>query len=882
MLSLRVVISAIAALSVATVAAVTLSITLTSSLAALRSVGTGQAEALLRAAQLSSEALFAVPQDAAETLQNKSRALAWANPSTSAAVRGEWLSTMDTLNLQAGGRLSNLQLYFADNTIGFAAPVLFPDAPEQRPAPFTGYTMVYGTPITNTSDSAALANQSGAGYIAVLNHAGNRTELPHADPRFDSLIAPQIFVNIATNGLWDNTLMFVTGGGRRNVNAGVFSGFTASLPESFYVFMAPLYRQAEIVGIDKPYAVVVNTLLFDDLNLFLRATKATPGTLAVAYDRLGFMVASSADEPTTSIEEVPFGSAAPTGCTTTEATQTVFSATANYRICRHRAATYGDYAALSAAVAEPAFAFAADRRVQLLRTDDGVYFAGAAQVPVRFRGTSVHLLVLMPEVDVIGDVVRSRNVAIGVTCAAFVIVAALTFAAITLLLAPLHTIAERMQRAADFDDDGEDESVSAMAEVAALQRAYYEMNDELNRIRSFVPQSVLVAKRMQREDDDYDADLSGDVDDSVTATATDTASVASRASRRSAKSHASAAAGGAAGQETGLLQLSARHVAVLVANVQGFSAADGTRAARGATATETVLAALVGTVEAAVSAHGGVLGGFHGDHFTATFNAVKHCGAAPRRACAAAWALIASSSTNAAATTADANDAPPAAAASSGGLRLKLGVAAGKCQVGNVGSATTKTFSVVGPAFPQALMLERLSRLYGAGCDALLTARVCEDVVTQYRFRYVDHVVLPPQQPTLVAALLGPVDVVRSATSRGDHDASRGPTAPTPTNKASNDDEWLYVLHNQQADDVNAPHNAAFKALAANQKVQPQLQQPAAQGIPEMDGRDTATTGGALVDTLSALLAAQQQHESARRHGPTSELGKFHGAFLRQ
>jgi hypothetical protein len=74
-------------------------------------------------------------------------------------------------------------------------------------------------------------------------------------------------------------------------------------------------------------------------------------------------------------------------------------------------------------------------------------------------------------------------------------VAGAAFATITALLAPLGTIAERMQRAANLEDDGADESVSAMAEVAELQQAYYAMNEELNRIRSFVPQSVLAARR---------------------------------------------------------------------------------------------------------------------------------------------------------------------------------------------------------------------------------------------------------------------------------------------------------------------------------------------------------------------------------------------------
>ena len=134
----------------------------------------------------------------------------------------------------------------------------------------------------------------------------------------------------------------------------------------------------------------------------------------------------------------------------------------------------------------------------------------AARVRIAFRGLEVYLLLLMPEADVIGDVITSRNVAIGVTCGLVVLAAAVNVAVVWLLLAPLGGIAERMVRAANLEDDDADASVSVMAEVAELQEAYYAMNAELNRIRSYVPQSVLVARKVARggsPGDDGDEDL---------------------------------------------------------------------------------------------------------------------------------------------------------------------------------------------------------------------------------------------------------------------------------------------------------------------------------------------------------------------------------------
>jgi hypothetical protein len=99
----------------------------------------------------------------------------------------------------------------------------------------------------------------------------------------------------------------------------------------------------------------------------------------------------------------------------------------------------------------------------------------------------------MPEKDIIGDVVKSQNIAIGVSAAVVVVMAAASFAFIVAMLRPLDDVAERMLRAATFEPETEPLSMSAMQEVRDLQTAYKQMSAELNRIRSFVPQSVLQA-----------------------------------------------------------------------------------------------------------------------------------------------------------------------------------------------------------------------------------------------------------------------------------------------------------------------------------------------------------------------------------------------------
>jgi len=120
---------------------------------------------------------------------------------------------------------------------------------------------------------------------------------------------------------------------------------------------------------------------------------------------------------------------------------------------------------------------------------------------------------------------------------------------------------------------------------------------------------------------------------------------------------------------------------------------------------------------------GGASAGFHGDHFTATFNAVRR-GARPAPARVRR------------------RPSPDPVhhrwpATTDPGLRIKNWAGGGKCLVGNAGTATARPSASVGhPPSRRRAWLERLSRLVRARVPtALVTARVRGDVVTAYRFR---------------------------------------------------------------------------------------------------------------------------------------------------
>uniref|UniRef100_A0A7S1PW78 Guanylate cyclase domain-containing protein n=1 Tax=Neobodo designis TaxID=312471 RepID=A0A7S1PW78_NEODS len=846
---LRLVISAVAAVCVAVVAALTLSITLTSSLAALRAVGLGQAEALLQAAQVSSDNLFAVPQRATDTLQNTSRSAEWPWLANDANARGQWLRTGETLLANSGGQLYSLIVYFRDNTIllnGFAFSAAEPFV---RPAPYIGSITVYGSAV-NATDPEATPNQSPMPTQYTLQHVGNRSDVAPSHPDYAHALPRIEFAHFVNTSFWSYNMIRGTRNARLSVNAGTTAMAMYGAVRGFYAFVAPMHTRGDVPGRDPPFGFASAALAIEDLNAFMRRIKATRGTLAVAMDGFGYLLASSSDDSFQSTTRVPDG-ARPRhlGCAMTRDTGIVTVDEDSFEFCRAHASEYGN-PALAKVVDDRALAFSRSPAVVLKSLDgEGKHFVGVAPVAIRYLGPTVHLILLVPETDIIGDVVQSRNVAIGVTCAAFVLVAAAAFAAITLLLAPLGTIAERMRRAADFDDDGGDESVSAMAEVAALQEAYYEMNEELNRIRSFVPQSVLMAKKQAAENDDEAEDEEPDDDGTNVLSDHGGHSVAShrtgnslsrptsagshnpntsssahpvsahtaplspmpgselsktsgqlRASidddarscasgARSTRSHrvAGARRGGAVLATATLLKQ--RVVTVLVANLCGFLpqlANTFSLASAVANVSDTV-----DFVYRTVSRHGGVVASYHGDHFVATFNAVKSCGSHALSAAKVGTLLT------------DGSDGVGFGAA------LRVGIATGKCHVGNLGNKEVKAFSTVGPAYQHASVLERMGRLYGEADErsVLATRRTCADIATMFRFRFVDVVALPGRDRG-AGATITPIATLLGLPNRGSNFAH---------DENGDDDEWLYVVGDEDSSDPNARWNEAFSLLMADE-----------------------------------------------------------------
>jgi class 3 adenylate cyclase len=774
MLSLRIVISLWMAIALILIAAITLSITLTSSLSALRDIGSSHAAALLQNANLETATLFNVAATQTDLLRNMSMSRNWSWPSDDPTAFTAWNNLARGVYIGARGRVSSQIMAFGDGstylfsetaTNGYAIVQYLPP-PYSLPRPpgtlmgltMESYSLTNGTLLTNTSIRVPV--------IASMSYQSQVTAIPAGTDRY------------SYQPSFQGRLLF---------------GEITVRYQSFGVL--PRHPSARSLP---TFGFVTMSLGLETVSRYLNDARRTDGTAAFALNGEELVIGMALEQPT----NVPFKrypknnqTANMSGCVTMTNNDNVTAPPE--MVCLTYRINY-PYAPLQQLPADMV-GITQGNMVRQLTLDDARWFVAVSRVPLRMPGLRLVLILMTPEKDIIGDVVKSQNIAIGVSAAVVVVMAAASFAFIVAMLRPLDDVAERMLRAATFEPETEPLSMSAMQEVRDLQTAYKQMSAELNRIRSFVPQSVLqagTANDMSDGDDDAveapDVDLDASamtVHDLNRSRDSDSKSVVSesRKSKRTAKSGGGSEKTGKESKRSGATVAAAldcsvrtQPVSVLVANCNGFY-----EKAMGMSRDEVVasMASMVDRVMGEVKTKGGVLAFFHGDHFAATFNAVKPSPAHARNAAAVALALT----------------APTAGPRTSQGqLTLRAGVSTGKCLVGNVGSAEAKNFSVMGPAFTQALVLERLTRLYttgeGAAVAALASRRTCEDIATNYLYEYVDLVQLPGSaQATLVGRLVGP-----------------------KANGAANqhDTEWLYVVGADKSNDPHAASNAAMTELA--------------------------------------------------------------------
>jgi hypothetical protein len=104
------------AIALILIAAITLSITLTSSLAALRDIGSAHAAALLQNANLETATLFDVAATQTDLLRNMSMSRNWSWPSDDATAFTAWNNLARGVYIGARGRVSSQIMAFGDGS----------------------------------------------------------------------------------------------------------------------------------------------------------------------------------------------------------------------------------------------------------------------------------------------------------------------------------------------------------------------------------------------------------------------------------------------------------------------------------------------------------------------------------------------------------------------------------------------------------------------------------------------------------------------------------------------------------------------------------------------------------------------------------------------
>jgi class 3 adenylate cyclase len=768
--SLRATIGGLTATIVLIVAVSTLAITLSVSLTALREIGKHHAHAIAATAELQLHNYVATPKYNLDQLANFTKGPGMQLPSDDAAVFDRVVDINCYVYRFANGHYGSVAFWFVDGNY----IVCWPEyrVPE-----------MYAAFITRIDSAGAVINDG------IWYYRENNTVVPTSNQIY-ALGSDISSLNDWRDAGMLSVLKLGTAQGFKRVWLTMQVIKLGTEVHLLAVGCAPLWNASKFhLG----YSTV--TLELSDLSTFVRTIKTTGNTQIFALDGAGYIFATSMTQPFFSWTTKPRNTPPPNpGCTSSQTVLDVDSVEITMA-CRQAAGEY-PYAPLQLVASEKDFLAATDE-VRLTAVNGENYYMVSTQVDTLMSGLDMHVLVFMPEADIIGDVVTGRNIAIGVTVAVFVLAVVVSYILITLLLAPLNTISERMFKAAAFEDDGvNDTDYSTMHEIYQLQDAYYCMNFELNRIKSFVPQSVLQSR--------VDADL--DVDLTTTDEASNTNSTVQRdrsgSLRLAAKNEDAASQHSSIRQKSHLRGLDERSTSQVSRrkNPAALGVANGLKTASGLTSDTVTLLALnfrgfhraMQTMDMDSVVHAfddtaacvlreindakGVLASFHGDRFVASFNAVRPCVAHPRRAVAAARSI----------------------SRQLGDIGFKLPVTAavmtGKCQVGNVGSDCLKNFNVIGHTVTQVAFLERLSKVHTES-TCLVTDRLFPDISSHHSFAVVDLVLLPGlSKPVLVANVTGEVN-------------------------AEAEGEWLYLVNGAATPDSNgvASRNKVFSLLQQGQ-----------------------------------------------------------------
>jgi len=668
---MRLAISAFFAITVVAVSVVTFTITYLASLDTVEAVGRSYAGSLATTARAQTKQLFHVPAIAAVSLAQALRRyegfrLPTDDPTTwsvlertmDAVARSFTLATDDTflatVIFDDGSRVS----------VGSSDPVV--------PGEFLlTVTALHAGSIDPASATRCCGTPRQREYF-LSNMSRVRYDVPRIQPLED-----------ARNALYTGLRGLVS---RRET--GFWNRFAYNnlvrVPSFAVGLVYPLRNETDFIG------VFISSIGTAQISVFLAELDVTPNTVSFALDFDGAIVATTHRAPFSTFENTtdPATGVLPANCFHTATINP--GAAVHVVACRALAQEF-PYEPLRAVAGDESMRRPPVDTPATIRTvdtsSDGVVIAAAAAIPNIVGQPPITLLLFMPQSDILGPIVRTRNVVVGVVAATVVLASLLSFAFTSFVLGALDRVSAQMSQTAKLrdrhndsvrgnpvvkgndDSDGDGADDSAFAEIYDIQRAYGDMAIAIGSFTRYVPRDVV-----------RDLLQSG---------------------------------------ELCQLTMSERRCTIMFTDIAGFT----TMCERVPTADLSQLVhAYFECMTRHVGRHGGIVDKFVGDAIMAVWGAPFRSGNPEVRATLCAMRMARETKV-----------APLAPLFDNAGelLRIRVGIATGEVLAGNMGSAERMSYTVIGDAVNLASRLEGFCKVVGAEivvCET--TATELEDAIT--------------------------------------------------------------------------------------------------------------------------------------------------------
>eukprot|EP00672_Neobodo_designis_P023869 CAMPEP_0174840600 /NCGR_PEP_ID=MMETSP1114-20130205/8778_1 /TAXON_ID=312471 /ORGANISM="Neobodo designis, Strain CCAP 1951/1" /LENGTH=859 /DNA_ID=CAMNT_0016074757 /DNA_START=220 /DNA_END=2799 /DNA_ORIENTATION=+ len=298
---------------------------------------------------------------------------------------------------------------------------------------------------------------------------------PYSDGRFDGYASMRSLVQFASFGMW--------------LSVGLYEPSHVADRTYMLQLIHPIHNAS-----GGYMAFVGLGITLSELTTMARQLDATANSEVFIFDGVPAILATTHAAPystfTPSTERNP---ALDPNCASSaffaDANETSFTIA-----CRRRPQQFTEYPPLPALMeAHPRAARlpSGDQLIVKFGTDDGAHFAASAGLRNSERNFALTLLLVMPEADILGDVVRSRNTVIGIVAGICVTFAVLSALIVTRILAPLSDVSRRMRRTALLREESADVAWSRLAEIHDLQDAYLTMHTAISSFTRYVPRDVV-------------------------------------------------------------------------------------------------------------------------------------------------------------------------------------------------------------------------------------------------------------------------------------------------------------------------------------------------------------------------------------------------------